>query len=101
MLFLIGDKLKKNLFQRILEDISEAPSLLSPDFNKDFILYTFASNISYASVLTQLNQQNSEVPISFMSSKFKGAELNYHEVDKQAFLCFQSYQTLSSIFIEI
>ena len=63
---------------------------MSPDFNKDFILYTFASDISYATVLTQLNQQNSEVPISFMSSKFKGVELNYHEVDKQAFAIFKS-----------
>ena len=47
---------EKEYFQRILEAISEAPSLLSPDFNKDFILYTFASDISYATVLTQLNQ---------------------------------------------
>ena len=73
---------EKESFHRILEAISEAPSLLIPDFNKDFILYTFAFDISYATVLTQLNQQNSEVPISFMSSNFKGDELNYHEVDK-------------------
>ena len=90
MLFLIRDKLKKEYFQRILEAISEAPSLLSPDFNKDFILYTFASDISYAAVLTQLNQQNSEVLISFMSSNFKGAKLNYHEVDKQDFAIFKA-----------
>ena len=63
---------------------------MSPDFNKYFILYTFASDISYAIVLTQLNQQNSEVPISFMSSNFKGVELNYHEVDKQDFAIFKA-----------
>ena len=80
---------EKESFQKILEAISEAPGLLSPDFNKDFILYTFASDISYATVLTQLNQQNNEVPISFMSSNFKGAELNYHEVDKQDFAVFK------------
>ena len=43
---------KKESFQKKLEAISEAPSLLSPNFNKDFILYTFASDISYAAVLT-------------------------------------------------
>ena len=53
-------------------------------------MYTFAFDISYAAVLTQLNQQNSEVPISFMSSNFKGVELNYHEVDKQAFVVFKA-----------
>ena len=80
---------EKESFQKILEAISEAPSLLSLDFNKDFILYTFTSDISYAAVLTQLNQQNNEVPISFINSNFKGAELNYHEVDKQAFVVFK------------
>ena len=82
-------KTEKESFKRILEAISEAPSFLSPDFNKDFILYTFPSDISYAVVLTQLNQQNNEVPISSMSSNFKGAELNYHEVDKKAFAAFK------------
>ena len=53
-------------------------------------MYTFASDISYAAVLTQLNQQNNEVPISFMSSNFKGAALNYHEVDKKAFAIFKA-----------
>ena len=60
---------EKESFQKILEAISEAPSLLSPDFNKDFILYTFASDLAYAAVLTQLNQQNNEVPISFYEFK--------------------------------
>ena len=81
---------EKESFQKILEAISEAPSFLSPDFNKDLILYTFASKISYAVVLTQINQQNNEVPISFMSSNFKGVELHYHEVDKQAFAIFKA-----------
>ena len=81
---------EKESFQKNLEAISEAPSLLSLDFNKDLILYTFASDISYAVVLTQLNQQNNEVPISFMISNFKGVELNYHEVDKQAFAVFKA-----------
>ena len=57
-----GDK-EKELFIIIREAIAEAPALVSPDFRKDFILYTFASNISYAAVLTQKNQQGDEVPI--------------------------------------
>ena len=41
---------------RIRESIAEAPALVIPDFRKDFILYTFASDISYAAVRTQKNQ---------------------------------------------
>jgi len=50
-----GD-IEKKSFIRIREAIAEAPALVSPDFRKDFILYTFASDISYAVVLTQKNQ---------------------------------------------
>ena len=50
-----GDK-ENDSFIRIRESIAEAPTLVSPDFRKDLILYTFASNISYVAVLTQKNQ---------------------------------------------
>ena len=63
---------------------------MSPDFKKYFILYTFSSDISYATILTQKNRQGGEVPISFMSSNLKGAELNYHKVDKQDFSVFKA-----------
>ena len=46
-----GDKGKES-FIRIIESIAEEPALVSPDFRKYFILYTFASDISYAVVLT-------------------------------------------------
>ena len=88
IIFSWGDK-EKESFIRIREAIAKAPALVSPDFRKVLILYTFASNISYAVVLTQKNQQEDEVPISFLSSHLKGAELNYHEVDKQDFVVFK------------
>ena len=47
-----------------------------------FILYTFASDSSYAAVLMQKNQENNEAPIAFTSSGLNSAELNYLEVDK-------------------
>ena len=46
-----GDK-ERESFIRIREAIAEAPTLVSPDFRKDFILYTFTSDISYTVVLT-------------------------------------------------
>ena len=76
----------KEPFNQIFKTILEAPNLLSPDFTKDSILYTFSSDVSYVAVLTQRNQQNYEVPIYFNSSNFKGGKLNYHEVYKQAFV---------------
>ena len=73
---------QKNAFTEIRKAIVEAPALMSPYFSKYFILYTFATNFSYAGVLTQKSHEDIKIPISFMSSTFKGAELNYSQVDK-------------------
>lgn len=67
-------------FQRIKEAIREAPALVSPNFGKEFLLYTFASNVSYAAILTQKNDNGNEVPISYMSCNLQGAELNYPDM---------------------
>jgi hypothetical protein len=77
-------------FNAINKAIIDAPSLMSPDFSQDFTLYTFSSDRSYAVVLTQKNFENNEVPIAFMSSAFKGAELNYPAVDRQAYAIFKA-----------
>ncbi len=71
-------------FAKIKRLIVESPALLSPDFSKEFYLYTFAFDFSYAVVLTQKNEQGDEVLILFTSSVFHGAKLKYPEVDKQA-----------------
>jgi len=71
-----SDEAKKS-FHRIKEVITESPALVSPNFNKEFFLYTFASDVSYAAILTQKNDDGNEVPISYMSSNLQGAELNY------------------------
>ena len=46
------NNVEKNAFSKIKTSISHAPSLKSPNFKKDFILYTFASDDSLAAVLT-------------------------------------------------
>ena len=67
--------LEKNAFIKIKAFVSHAPSLKSPNFEKDFILYTFVSDDSLAAVLTQKEDGGDEYPISFMSTGLQGAEL--------------------------
>jgi hypothetical protein len=87
-------------FNAIKKAIINAPSLMSPDFSQDFTLYTFASDRSYAAVLTQKNSENNEVPIAFMSSAFKGAELNYPAVDRQAYAVFKAVKHFRSYLLK-
>ena len=79
----------KIAFSKIKTSISHAPSLKSSNFEKDFILYTFASNDSLAVVLTQKEDGADEYPISFMSTGL-GVELNYQALDKQAYAVFKA-----------
>jgi hypothetical protein len=88
-------------FNDIKKAIIDAPSLMSPDFSKDFTLYTFASDRSYAAVLTQKNSEDNEVSIAFMSSAFKGFELNYPTVDQQAYAVFKGSQAFSILSFEV
>ena len=81
---------QKNAFTEIRKAIAEATSLMSPDFGKYFILYNFSTDFSYATVLTHKNHEDTEIPISFMNSTFKGAELNYSQVEKQAYMVYKS-----------
>lgn len=77
-------------FNLIKQAIINAPSLATPNFSDPFILYTFASDRSYDAILTQANQEKEEAPISFFSSNLQGAELNYSDVEKQAYAVFKA-----------
>ena len=59
---------EKDAFNKIKASIAYAPSLKSPNFEKDFILYIFASNDSLAAVLTKKEEGGDEYPILFMST---------------------------------
>ena len=81
---------ERNTFSKMKTSIAQAPSLKSPNFEKDFILYTFASKDSLVAVLTQKEDGGDEYPISFMSTGLQGADLNYPAVDKQAYAVFKA-----------
>ena len=61
-----------------------------PTSKKDFILYTFPSDDSLASMLTQKEEGGDEYPISFMSTFLQGDELNYPVVDKKSYVVFKA-----------
>ena len=82
-------KERREAFDKIKEAIAKAPTLWSPNFDNEFILYTFASDHSIVVVLTQKNEEGEELLVSFMSTGIQGDELNYPSIDKQAFAVFK------------
>jgi hypothetical protein len=74
--------------------------LRSPDFNRDFFLYTFASNQSLVAVLNQKDDENKKAPVSFMRTNLQGAELNYPVVDKQAYAIYKAVKHFRSYILK-
>jgi hypothetical protein len=93
---LITDMLKKDnemkwtteskaSFERVNKAISEAPVLASPDYTKEFLIFSFASEHTITAVLLQKNEEGFEQPITFFSKILRDAELKYDILEKQAY----------------
>jgi ribonuclease HI len=72
-------------FTQIKKALTEAPVLISPDYSKDFLIFSFASCDTVAAVLLQKNEQGREQPIAFYSKALRDAELRYEAMEKQAY----------------
>ena len=48
--------------------------LVSPDFDKDFLVFSYASEHTVASVMLQKNDQGEEKPIAFFSKMLRDGE---------------------------
>jgi hypothetical protein len=79
------DSKSRQSFEQVKHAITEAPVLISPDFTKDFYLFSFASEHTIAAVLLQKNSEGYEQPIAFFSKALRDVALNYNIMEKQAF----------------
>jgi hypothetical protein len=79
------DSESRQSFEQVKRALTEAPVLISPDFTKDFYLFSFASEHTIAAVLLQKNSEGYEQPIAFFSKALRDAALNYKIMEKQAF----------------
>ena len=66
----------KNPFEKIKMAITEAPILVSPDFTREFLTFSFASEDTLAVVLLQKNKDGLEQPIAFFNKTLRDSELN-------------------------
>jgi len=72
----------KQSFSSIKWALSKAPALVIPNFDKDFMIFSFASEHTIAGVLLQKNEQNEEQPISFYNKALRDSTLKYNIMEK-------------------
>jgi hypothetical protein len=79
------DDQAKASFERIKKFINEAPVLTSPDYLRDFLIFSFSSQHTIAAVLLQKEDEGFECPIAFFSKSLRDAKLKYDIIEKQAY----------------
>ncbi|GFX59717.1 retrovirus-related Pol polyprotein from transposon 297 [Trichonephila clavipes] len=73
-------------FVQLKEKLSTNPVLYVPDFKRQFILQTDASDTGIGIVLAQRSDRGEEHPILYLSKKFSDAEKVYCTTEKEC-LC--------------
>jgi hypothetical protein len=84
------DTESRRSFEQVKRALTEAPVLISPDFTKDFYLFSFTFEHTIVAVLLQKNNEGYEKPIAFFSKSLRDAALNYKIMEKQAFALVKS-----------
>ncbi|KAH9296662.1 hypothetical protein KI387_044242 [Taxus chinensis] len=72
----------KASFEAIKEAISQAPTLVNPDFSKDFMLYAFGGGDIISAILVQQNKEGLEQPVVFFSQGLEEYETRYSFIEK-------------------
>jgi hypothetical protein len=76
---------EKTSFQMIKQDLVEAPVLASPDYTKDFFIFSFSLEETIDVVLLQKNEEGNEQSITFFSRALRDVELNYDILENKAY----------------
>ena len=81
-------------FNMLKDYLQEAPILRYPDPEARYVLYTDASKYAYAGVLTQ-TVDGTDHPIAYVSGLFRGSQLNWAALTKEAYAIYMSVKKLS------
>ena len=89
-------------FELLKETLCGEPVLKYADTSKPYSLYTDASKFSWAGVLTQPRMMvidgkstTTDHPVTFVSGLFRGSQLNWAALTKEAFAIYMSVKKLS------
>ena len=89
-------------FQTLKEALCTKPTLKFPDPQKPYVLFTDASKYAWAGVLTQPYTKETEGktvtthhPVTYVSGLFRGSQLNWAALTKEAYAIYMSVKKLS------
>ena len=80
----------RKYFKDIKKYITKALVLVSPEFSKYFLVFSYASKHTIARVLLHKNNQNVEKPIVLFRKVLRDGELKYDIMEKKAYALVKS-----------
>jgi hypothetical protein len=80
----------QNSFEKINKALIESPLLISPDYSKDFFIFSFASPDMVAAVLLQTNEVGLEKPIAYFIRALRDVKVRYETMEKHAYALIKS-----------
>lgn len=90
----------RSSFQAIKEAIGSAPVLISPNFDREFYIFSFASADTMAAVLLQKNDEGQEQPVAFFSRVLRDAETRYEPLEKQAYALIKALKDFRTYILQ-
>ena len=89
----------EKLFNRLRDLLMEYPILRYPDPSKPYTIYTDVSGIGWSGVLTQEETddkgKSKSHPICYVSGQFRGSQLNWAALTKEAYAIYMSIRRLT------
>ena len=85
-------------FDNLRELLTKYPILRYPDPNKDYTLFTDGRKFGFAGVLTQEYEDNGFKkyhPVCYVSGLFRGSQLNWAALTKEAYAIYMSVRKLT------
>ena len=74
----------KQAFNKLKEELTKSPVLMTPDWTKEFTIETDASATGLGFVLMQKNNEGLDHPVAYGSRKLLPRERNYSTIEREA-----------------
>jgi hypothetical protein len=86
-------------FDQIKNSLTKEPIPISPDYSRDFMIFSFSSFDIVAVVLLQKNVEGLEQPISFFSRVLRDAKIKYDIMEEKAYALVKSFKDFRVYFL--
>ena len=84
----------KEAFGKLKEALTNHPVLRAPNFDREFIIYTDASNAGVGAVLCQCDDNGDQHPVSYLSKKLQKGEKHLSTIEKECWAIVYAVQKL-------